>query len=229
MPQRRIRMQNNNNFIPSIKRSELFAGISEDDIQQMLVCFNAKKKKYEEGQIIFSGGEKINQMGIVLSGRVYMESNDITGNKSIIRELVVGDILGDLYALSRDGRLIFDAVAHKDAELLFIDVDKVMTPCAKACTRHLTTMKNLLTELAGKACTLDRKLSHMSMRTTREKLMSYLTEEAKQQKSNKVTIQFNRQELADYLCVDRSAMSKELHRMKRDGLIDFSGNTFFIT
>ena len=196
-------MQNNNNFIPSIKRSELFAGISEDDIQQMLVCFNAKKKKYEEGQIIFSGGEKINQMGIVLSG--------------------------DLYALSRDGRLIFDAVAHKDAELLFIDVDKVMTPCAKACTRHLTTMKNLLTELAGKACTLDRKLSHMSMRTTREKLMSYLTEEAKQQKSNKVTIQFNRQELADYLCVDRSAMSKELHRMKRDGLIDFSGNTFFIT
>ena len=221
-------MQNNNNFIPSIKRSELFAGISEMDIQQMLVCFNAKKKKYEDGQVIFSGGDKINQMGIVLSGRVYMESNDITGNKAIIRELVVGDILGDLYALSRDGRLIFDAVAHNDAELLFIDVDKVMTPCAKACTRHLTTMKNLLTELAGKACTLDRKLSHMSMRTTREKLMSYLTEKSKQQKSDKVTIPFNRQELADYLCVDRSAMSKELHRMKHDGLIDFSGNTFYL-
>lgn len=221
-------MQNNNISIPSIKRSELFAGIGESDIEQMLVCFNAKKKKYQEGEIIFSGGEKIDQMGIVLSGRVYMESNDITGNKSIIRELVVGDILGDLYALARDGRLIFDAVAHKDAELLFIDVDKVMTPCAKACTRHLTTMKNLLTELAGKACTLDRKLSHMSMRTTREKLMSYLTEEAKQQRSDTVTIMFNRQELADYLCVDRSAMSKELQRMKRDGLIDFSGNTFHL-
>lgn len=221
-------MQNNNNFIPSIKRSELFAGIAEDDIEQMLVCFNAKKKKYEEGQVIFSGGDKINQMGIVLSGRVYMESNDITGNKAIIRELVVGDILGDLYALARDGKLIFDAVAHKDAELLFIDVDKVMTPCAKACTRHLTTMKNLLTELAGKACNLDRKLSHMSMRTTREKLLSYLTEESKQQKSETVTIMFNRQELADYLCVDRSAMSKELHRMKREGLIDFSGNTFIL-
>ncbi len=221
-------MQNNNNFIPSIKRSELFAGIEEDDIEQMLKCFNAKKKKYDEGQVIFYGGEKIDQMGIVLSGRVYMENNDITGNKAIIRELVVGDILGDLYALARDGRLIFDAVAHKDAELLFIDVDKVMTPCAKACTRHLTTMRNLLTELAGKACNLDRKLSHMSMRTTREKLLSYLTEESKQQKSSTVTIIFNRQELADYLCVDRSAMSKELHRMKRDGLIDFSGNTFYL-
>jgi len=221
-------MQNNNNFIPSIKRSELFAGIEEDDIEQMLKCFNAKKKKYDEGQVIFYGGEKIDQMGIVLSGRVYMENNDITGNKAIIRELVVGDILGDLYALARDGRLIFDAVAHKDAELLFIDVDKVMTPCAKACTRHLTTMRNLLTELAGKACNLDRKLSHMSMRTTREKLLSYLTEESKQQKSCTVTIMFNRQELADYLCVDRSAMSKELHRMKRDGLIDFSGNTFYL-
>lgn len=221
-------MQNNNNFIPSIKRSELFAGISEEGIQQMLICFNAKKKKYEEGQIIFSGGEKINQMGIVLCGRVYMESNDITGNKSIIRELIVGDILGDLYALSRNGRLIFDAVAHEEAELLFIDVDKVMTPCDKACTRHLTTMKNLLTELAGKACNLDRKLSHMSMRTTREKLMSYLTEEAKQQNTDSVKIPFNRQELADYLCVDRSAMSKELHRMKKEGLIDFSGNIFYM-
>ncbi len=222
-------MQNNNNFIPNIKRSELFAGISEKDIQQMLVCFNAKKKKYCEGQVIFSGGEKIDQMGIVLSGRVYMESNDITGNKSIIRELAVGDILGDLYALSRNGRLIFDAVAHEDAELLFIDVDKVMTPCAKACTRHLTTMKNLLTELAGKACNLDRKLSHMSMRTTREKLMSYLREEANHQGTENVTLKFNRQELADYLCVDRSAMSKELQKMKKDGLIDFSGNKFKIT
>ena len=89
-------------------------------------------------------------------------------------------------------------------------------------------LNSRITELAGKACTLDRKLSHMSMRTTREKLMSYLTEKSKQQKSDKVIIPFNRQELADYLCVDRSAMSKELHRMKRDGLIDFSGNTFYL-
>lgn len=221
-------MQKIKNFIPSLKRSELFANISETDIEQMLVCFNAVKKKYSEGQIIFNAGDKINQMGIVLSGRVYMESNDITGNKSIIRELVIGEILGELYALSKNGRLIFDAVAHEDAELLFVDVDKVMTPCARACTRHLTTMKNLLTELAGKACNLDRKLCHMSMRTTREKLMSYLTEESRRQNSSCVKIPFNRQELADYLCVERSAMSKELHRMKRDGLVDFEGNVFSI-
>lgn len=221
-------MQKIKNFIPSLKSSELFAGISDTDIEQMLVCFNAVKKKYTEGQTIYTAGEKINQMGIVLSGRVYMESNDITGNKSIIRELVVGEILGELYALSKDGRLIFNAVAHEDAELLFVDVDKVMTPCAKACTRHLTTMRNLLTELAGKACSLDRKLCHMSMRTTREKLMSYLTEESRRQKSSCVKIPFNRQELADYLCVERSAMSKELHRMKRDGIVDFEGNVFCI-
>ncbi len=221
-------MQINKNFIPSLKRSELFAGISESDIEQMLVCFNAVKKKYEEGQIIFNAGDRINQMGIVMTGRVYMESNDITGNKSIIRELVVGDILGELYALSKDGRLIFDAVAHEEAELLFVDVDKVMTPCEKACSRHLTTMKNLLTELAGKACNLDRKLCHMSMRTTREKLMSYLTEESRRQNNECVKIPFNRQELADYLCVERSAMSKELHRMKKDGLVDFEGNVFKI-
>lgn len=221
-------MQNNTNFIPSLKSSELFAGISDNDIAQMLVCFNAVKKKYSAGQTIYNAGESIKQMGIVLSGRLYMQINDIMGNKSIIRELVVGDILGELYALSRDGRLIFDAVAHVDSELLFFDVDKVMTPCAKVCTRHLTTMKNLLTELAGKACNLDRKLCHMSMRTTREKIMSYLAEESRRQNSQTVKIPFNRQEFADYLCVERSAMSKELHRMKREGLVNFNGNEFTI-
>lgn len=221
-------MQDDKIFLDSLKKTELFHGISDTDIKQMLVCFDGKKRTFTAGQMIFNAGDKISQMGIVLSGRVYMESNDVTGNKSIIRELVVGDILGDLYALSRDGRLIFDAVAHEESEMLFVNVEKVMTPCAKACKRHLTTMKNLLTELAGKACNLDRKLCHMSMRTTREKLMSYLSEEARRQHSACVKIPFNRQELADYLCVERSAMSKELRRMKDDGLISFEGSVFRI-
>lgn len=221
-------MQNIKIFIPILKKSELFFGISEKDIEQMLICFNAVIKKYDSGNIIFNAGDKIKQMGIVISGRVYMESNDITGNKSIIRELVSGDILGELYALSKDGRLIFDAVAHEEAEVLFLDVEKVMVPCEKVCCRHLNTIKNLLTELAGKACSLDRKLCHMSMRTTREKLLSYLAEESRRQNSICVKIPFNRQELADYLCVERSAMSKELHRMKKEGVIDFEGNVFSI-
>lgn len=221
-------MQNIKNFIPLLKKSELFSGISESDIEQMLVCFYAARKKYNSGQTIFNAGDKISQMGIVLSGRVHMESNDITGNKSIIRELNPGEILGELYALSKDSRLIFDAVAHEEAEVLFLDVDKIMIPCEKVCCRHLNTIKNLLKELAGKACNLDRKLCHMSMRTTREKLMSYLAEESIRQNSICVKIPFNRQELADYLCVERSAMSKELHKMKREGIVDFDGNVFSI-
>lgn len=219
-------MQKPKNYLPCLKASALFSGISEKDIEQMLVCFNAAIRSYSAGQTILSAGDRINQMGIILSGKVYMESNDITGNKSIIRELVVGEILGELYALSKDGQLTFNAVAHEEAEVLFIDADKVMTPCEKVCARHLTTIKNLLVELAGKACSLDRKLCHMSMRTTREKLMSYLTEESRRQNSSCVKIPFNRQELADYLCVERSAMSRELHKMKNDGLIDFEGNVF---
>lgn len=221
-------MQNIKNFIVSIKKSELFNGISEKDIEQMLVCFNAVCKNYDSGQTIFNAGDRIDKMGIVLSGRVYMESNDITGNKSIIRELTPGGILGELYALSKDSRLIFNAVAHEESEVLFLDVEKVMIPCEKVCCRHLNTIKNLLRELAGKACNLDRKLCHMSMRTTREKLMSYLSEESRNQNISCVNVPFNRQELADYLCVERSAMSRELHKMKKEGLIDFQGNVFSI-
>lgn len=221
-------MEKYSTIIPLLKESGLFVGLSDSDIEQMLVCFKGTYKKYKLGQIIFSAGEHIKEMGIVISGRVYMENNDSTGNKSIIRELSSGDTLGALYALSDEGKMTFDAVAHEPSEILFLNVSKVIVPCERVCCRHLNMIKNLLTELAAQACELDIKLSHMSMRTTRDKVMSYLIAQSHSQHSRKVKIPFNRTELAEYLCVDRSAMSKELHRMKKEGLIDFNGNTFTI-
>lgn len=205
---------------------DLFDGIKEDDRSEMLKCLNAKKKQYKKGSTVLGRGGRTSEMGMVLEGSVHMVKDDFWGNRSILGQASPGQMFGEVYAcLPRQG-LEVDVVAAEDTEVLFLDVGRILTVCSSACSFHTRLIRNLLTILAEKNLMLTHKMEHMAQKSTRDKVLSYLSMEAEKQGGPEFAIPFNRQQLADYLSVDRSAMSRELSRMKAEGLLDFHRNRF---
>ena len=209
-----------------LKMCELFDGIDDNLLANVLNCLNAEVKSFRKGDTVCRAGEFANSAGVVLTGRIYLESNDFLGNKSIVTEFIPGRCFGESYAFAKNMTMPFNIVAKENSDILVFDMRRLAAPCANDCATHRLLTDNLLCSMAAKHCELNNKITHLSRRTTREKLISYLSEQANQQKTIIFTIPFNRQELADYLSVERSAMSKELARMKNDGLIDYDGRTF---
>lgn len=205
---------------------DLFDGIKEDDRSEMLKCLNAKKKQYKKGSTVLGRGGRTSEMGMVLEGSVHMVKDDFWGNRSILGQASPGQMFGEVYAcLPRQG-LEVDVVAAEDTEVLFLDVGRILTVCSSACSFHTRLIRNLLTILAEKNLMLTHKMEHMAQKSTRDKVLSYLSMEAEKQGGPEFAIPFNRQQLADYLSVDRSAMSRELSRMKAEGLLDYHRNRF---
>lgn len=205
---------------------DLFDGIKEDDRSEMLKCLNAKKKQYKKGSTVLGRGRRTSEMGMVLEGSVHMVKDDFWGNRSILGQASPGQMFGEVYAcLPRQG-LEVDVVAAEDTEVLFLDVGRILTVCSSACSFHTRLIRNLLTILAEKNLMLTHKMEHMAQKSTRDKVLSYLSMEAEKQGGPEFAIPFNRQQLADYLSVDRSAMSRELSRMKAEGLLDYHRNRF---
>lgn len=205
---------------------DLFDGIKEDDRSEMLKCLNAKKKQYKKGSTVLGRGGRTSEMGMVLEGSVHMVKDDFWGNRSILGQASPGQMFGEVYAcLPRQG-LEVDVVAAEDTEVLFLDVGRILTVCSSACSFHTRLIRNLLTILAEKNLMLTHKMEHMAQKSTRDKVLSYLSMEAEKQGGSEFAIPFNRQQLADYLSVDRSAMSRELSRMKAEGLLDYHRNRF---
>ncbi|MBR2715403.1 MAG: Crp/Fnr family transcriptional regulator [Ruminococcus sp.] len=213
-------------YLDVLKRTKLFSGISENDIQLMLGCLSATHKDYKKGEYIFRQGEYIDSICVLLNGTVHIQSDDYWGNRSIISEIEMGDMFGESYAVYGSSAVLNDAVAISDCTVAFFNVQRLMTVCSNTCAFHTTVIRNLLIALTHKNRALMQKLTHISKRTTREKLVSYLSAQSKLSNSNHFTIAFNRQQLADFLSVDRSAMSSELSKMKKEGLIDFDKNSF---
>lgn len=213
-------------YLPILKMCELFDGIDDGVLTDVLSCLNAEVKSFRKGDTVCRTGEFINSAGVVLKGRIYLESNDFLGNKSIVTEFTPGRCFGESYAFAKNLTMPFNIVAKENSDILVFDMRRLAAPCVKECMNHRLLTDNLLCSMAAKHCELNNKITHLSRRTTREKLISYLSEQANLQKTIIFTIPFNRQELADYLSVERSAMSKELARMKNDGLIDYDGRTF---
>ncbi len=212
--------------LAAIAKSDLFTGIEPEGIRSMLSCLQARQKSFHDQEIILEAGKAVQQMGLVLTGRVYLETNDFWGNKSIYAEIPASASFGEAYALSGKDPLPFNAVSRGESTVLFLDMLHMARMCEKACTCHRAVNEHLLKIIAGQTLGLNQKIKHLSARTTREKLLSYLSSEARQQHSAYISLPFNRQELADYLSVERSAMSRELSRMKAEGLIDYSRNVF---
>ena len=214
------------NYISILKQTQLFAGVGENEIDAMLDCLQAKLCDYKKGEVIFRQGEYLSYVTILVKGSIHIQADDFWGNRSIVNTVNVGEVFGEAYAVPNSGAILNDVVAVEDSTVIFFDIKRMLTTCSSACKFHSIVIQNLFYTISEKNRKLVRKLGHMSKRTTREKLISYLSEESKRQNSRNFVISFNRQQLADFLSVDRSAMSNELCKMRDDGLLTFDRNSF---
>lgn len=212
-----------------ISQTLLFRGTTPQEADAMLNCLGAYTRSYTKGEMICRAGEPFNTMAMVLSGGVTIESDDVWGNKSILSHVGVGEVFAETYACLPGEPLLVNAVASEMSEILFMEMGKLLTLCPSDCSYHNRLIQNLLTLTARKNLTLSRRILHTSAKSIRGRLLSYFSEQALLQGGYRFSIPFNRQQLADYLGVDRSALSNELSKMKREGLIAYEKNTFILT
>lgn len=205
--------------------SPLFAGCSEAEIKEMLTCLNAQKKTYPKDTVILHAGETVRCIGLVCSGSVHIENDDLWGNKSILDCILPGQIFAETYACA-GAPLMVSAVAAAPSEILLLDVGRMLHTCPNTCGCHARLIENLLAISARKNLTLSRRMFHTSAKSIRGRLISYLSWQAQQKGSCEFDIPFNRQQLADYLSVDRSALSAEIGKMQREGLLVASRSHF---
>ncbi len=213
-------------YIPILKQTQLFAGVGEDEIDAMIGCLQARIRTYQKGEYVFRQGEHVNHICVLVEGSLHIQSDDYWGHHSIVNVIDVGGMFGEAYVAPDSGALLNDVVAIQESAVILLDVRRILTVCSSACKFHTMVVQNLFFAISEQNRKLVQKLNHMSNRSTREKLMSYLSAEAKRQKSSKFTIPLNRQQLADYLSVDRSAMSNELCKMRDEGLLTFEKSRF---
>lgn len=214
------------NYIHILKRTKLFAGVGDDEISAMLSCLGARLYNYKKGEYVLRQGEHLSDIIVLVEGNLHIQKDDYWGNRSILGQVAVGEMFGEAYVAPESGALLNDVVATENSTVILFDVRKIITTCSSGCRFHYMIVQNMFFAISDKNRKLVQKLGHMSKRTTREKLISYLSEESKKQNSSNFTIPFNRQQLADFLSVDRSAMSNELCKMRDEGLIEFDKNYF---
>lgn len=213
-------------YIPVLKRTQIFAGVGNDEIASMLLCLDAQLHHSKKGEYVLREGEHLSDIMILVNGRLLIQKDDYWGNRSILEQISMGEMFGEAYIAPESGPLLNDVVAAEDSAVIFLNAKRIMTTCSSACRFHTMVVQNLFFSISEKNRKIVRKLSHMSKRSIREKLISYLSEEATRQNSSSFTIPFNRQQLADFLFVDRSAMSNELSKMRKEGLLEFERNRF---
>lgn len=206
----------------------LFKGVSAEELKSMLQCLDGTEKEYSKSEIVFFAGESIDSIGLVLSGSVNIEYDDIWGNKTILGRAEVGQIFGEAYACRPSEPLMINAVASEKCTILFLKISRLTTTCQNSCTCHNRLIQNLLNILSLKNLNLSRRSLHITSKSIRGRLLSYLSEQAKERGSASFSIPYNRQQLADYLGVDRSALSNELSKMQQEGLISYDRNSFTI-
>lgn len=214
--------------VQSLKKTALFCGMSEKEIAHALAALSATEKKYRKNAAILHAGGTTKRLGLVLSGSVTVESNDMWGNRTILSHIGAGQIFAETYALLETESLLVDVTANEDCRILFLRIGGLgqLMPARNIWTQKL--LANLLTIAAHKNLILSGRSFHTAPKTIRGRVMSYLNSMALQKGSNEFDIPFNRQQLADYLNLERTALSKELGKMRQDGILSVRKNHFII-
>ena len=212
--------------IPTIPSPYFFTGLTDDEILSILHCVSAAKITRPRGSYIFRAGDSTEVMGLMLSGSTLVIQEDLWGHRNILSKCNTGDFFGEPYAATPGAILNISVVAEEDCEILLLNVKRLLTSCPTACDHHQKLIRNLVSVLANKILLFNEKITHISKRTTREKLLSYLSAESIRQSSLSFDIPFDRQQLADFLCVERAAMSVELSKLQKEGLLVTKRNHF---
>lgn len=209
-----------------LQRSVLFKGINANEVRPMLGCLKARERSFEKGEYIYRIGDETTALGVVISGKALVENEDYWGNVNILVAAVPGDMFAEAFACMPDEASRVNVVADTDCRVVLMDVSRIVGTCTSACAFHQRIIRNLLTVLARKNLALTQKNEHLTKRSTREKVLSYLSTQSRQVGSSSFDIPFNRQQLADYLSVERSALSSCLSKMQKDGVIRFRKSHF---
>lgn len=206
----------------------LFRDIERQELAKALECLSARVSSLAKGEVVLSEGDPANDVGIVLSGKLQIVRTDFFGNRSILAHLVPGELFGESFACAGVKEVPVTVAAVENAEVMLIDCLKITRSCGNTCHFHQRMIFNLLQIVAAKNLVFHQKIEVTSKRTTREKLMTYLTLQAKQQGSLEFEIPYDRQELADYLEVERSGLSAEIGKLRRQGIIETERRSFKI-
>ncbi|HOT61339.1 MAG TPA: Crp/Fnr family transcriptional regulator [Treponemataceae bacterium] len=205
----------------------LFVGIKPEEATRLLSCFGTHARSYAKGARVLHEGDPIDSIGIILAGSVQVTRVDYDGNRAIIAGFGRGEIFAESLACAGVARSPVSVVAVERTDVLFIPYKRMLRPCSNACSFHGKLIENLVALVARKNLTLSEKIEICGKRTTREKVIAYLAAERRRQGGRaRVEVPFSRAELADYLAVDRSALSRELSRMRDEGILSFEGKVF---
>lgn len=213
-------------YLEILKKCSLFYGIDEENILKMLSCLGAKVSSYNKKETIFSEGEVAKCIGIVLSGSVQITEIDYYGNRAILSEIKESELFLEAFACAGIESIPVYIVANESCEILLIESERILRTCDNGCDFHKAIIYNLMKNLAKKTTMLHQKIDIISKPTTKEKLMTYLYYESKKAGGDIFDIPFNREELADYLGVERSGLSLEISKLKKQGIIKNTKNHF---
>jgi CRP-like cAMP-binding protein len=209
-----------------LARCVLFSGVKPEEIRGLMTCMDGQVLHYSKGEYLLRAGDKIDSACILLTGGVIAEQVDYWGNRDILQEIRPGELFAVNYAINEGEVVPSNVVAIEDSCVLMIEADRLVKVCDRGCACHNRVKDNLILMLSTRNRALTQKLRHLSKRSTREKLISYLTEASINAGKKEFDIRLDRQQLADYLAVDRSAMSSELSKMKNEGMLDYKKNHF---
>jgi CRP-like cAMP-binding protein len=215
-------------YTSMLTKTSLFSGLSDKETDAVASCLSMRAQHYEKEEFVLSAGDQTEAIGLLLSGSLIVIQEDYWGNRNLITMIEPGQMFAEAFACAPGSVLNISVETKEASEILWLNVSRVLSTCSKACFYHNRLIRNLMNDLAGKNLRLGEKVQFMGQRSTREKLLSYLSSEADKQGSADFTIPFDRQQLADYLSVDRSAMSSELGKLWDEGKLSFDRSHFHL-
>lgn len=209
-----------------LRNSPLFQGMTEEEILSVLHCVNASILHRKKDEYIFRVGDSTESMGLVLRGAMLSLQEDLWGHRNIMHRIGVGEYFAEPFAATPGSVLNVSVVAAEDSEIMLLNMGRLLRTCPNACAYHNRLVQNMVSVMARRVMNLNEKITHMAKRSTREKLLSYLSAESMRQGKFSFSIPYDRQQLADYLCVERAAMSVELSKLQKEGYLKTNRNHF---
>lgn len=212
--------------IKILKQTSLFQGVEDHELETMLNCLGATERKYRKNDVILLAGTKVTSVGIMVEGNAQITRDDAEGNRAILSELGKADLFAEAYVAAASAEIPVTVIATSDCRIVWIPFSKIVGTCSSACGFHKMLVQNMMRVIAVKNILMNEKMRILSCKTTKEKLMTYLSDYSERAGKNKFNIPFSRNELADFLSVDRSAMSRELSKLRDEGYLNYHKNEF---